>query len=68
MISAFEVLSNMIKTISDITDRLMELQSKSRKMASEQQGSSESSGSTTNNNVFVGSAAELQKMLNQQQQ
>ena len=55
---AFEVLSNHLKAIGDITDKLMKLQ-KSKKELTEDDVRRE----ITNNNVFVGSTTELQRML-----
>jgi cyanate lyase len=55
---AFEVLSNHLKSIGDITDKLMQLQ-KSKKELTEDDVKRE----ITNNNVFVGSTTELQRML-----
>ena len=55
---AFEVLSNHLKSIGDITDKLMKLQ-KNKKELTEDDVRKE----ITNNNVFVGSTTELQRML-----
>ena len=55
---AFEVLSNHLKAIGDITDKLMKLQ-KNKKELTEDDVRRE----ITNNNVFVGSTTELQRML-----
>lgn len=55
---AFEVLSNHLKSIGDITDKLMKLQ-KNKKELTEDDVKRE----ITNNNVFVGSTTELQRML-----
>ena len=55
---AFEVLSNHLKSIGDITDKLMKLQ-KSKKELTQDDVKKE----ITNNNVFVGSTTELQRML-----
>ena len=58
---AFEVVSGMIKNISDVNDRLMDLHKKKKdyKKKDEQLALP----GTTNNNVFVGSTADLQRML-----
>ena len=60
----FEVVSNAIKTNSDLTDRLVELH-KSKKSLKEKNETTSSSKEniTTNNQLFVGSTSELQKML-----
>jgi hypothetical protein len=61
----FEVVSNAIKTNSDLTDRLVELHKskKSLKEKNETTSTSSSKGNTTTNQLFVGSTSELQKML-----
>ena len=59
---AFEVLSGMIKGISDVNDKLMDLNKKQKEITKEDTPSSEG-GATTNNNLFVGSTTELQRML-----
>lgn len=57
---AFEVLSNMIKQASEMSQDLVKLQ-KTRKEIT--QSKEESKGGTTNNAIFVGSTNELQKFL-----
>lgn len=57
---AFEVLSNMIKNISDVNDKLMDLNKKNKEITQSRQ---EEQKAITNNNVFIGSAADLQRML-----
>ena len=59
---AFEVLSSMIKNQADITDKLMDLQKK-RQSLEQESPPSQDQKTITNNNVFVGSTADLQKML-----
>jgi len=56
---AFEVLSNMIKNISDVNDKLMELNKKTRDITQEK----EEPKAITNNNVFIGSTTDLQRLL-----
>jgi hypothetical protein len=56
---AFEVLSNMIKNISDVNDRLMELNKKTKEITEEKEDKSK----ITNNNLFIGSTTELQRLL-----
>ena len=56
---AFEVLSGMIKNVSDVTDRLMDLQKKSKDITKDEK----EVGGTTNQNLFVGSTTDLQRML-----
>ena len=55
---AFEVLSNMIKNISDVNDRLMDLNKKTREITQERE-----TKQVTNNNVFIGSTTDLQRLL-----
>lgn len=57
---AYEVAGQLIKNVSDATDKLMDLQKKLKDVNEEK----EAKGPTTvNNALFVGSTAELQKML-----
>ena len=59
---AYEVAGQLIKSVSDATDKLMDLQKKVKDVNEEK----ESKGPTTvNNALFVGSTAELQKILKQ---
>ena len=57
---AFEVLSGMIKNISDVNDRLMDLNKKKKDI--DRKDEIKNIANTTNN-LFVGSTAELQKLL-----
>ena len=59
---AFEVVSQLIKNVADTTDKLVDLQQKMKDLKAE-----DSKGpSTVNNALFVGSTAELQKLLKKQ--
>lgn len=58
---AYEVAGNMIKNVADITDKLMDLQSKVKKVKEDEP---KKNTSNVNNNLFIGSTAELQKFLN----
>ena len=58
---AYEVTTNAMKQVADMTDKLMELQKKDKDLDEEKKGPK----SVTNNAMFVGSTAELQKMLKQ---
>ena len=60
---AFEVLAGMFKTSADVTSQLIDLQKKRHELDKLNNEPTEQSGGVTNNNLFVGSAAELQKML-----
>lgn len=59
---AFEVLSNMLKNTSDMTDKLMALQKAKKEMAKKDEGSS-AKPALTQNNLFLGSTTDLQKHL-----
>jgi len=57
---AYEVAGQLIKSVSDATDKLMDLQKKLKEVEEEK----ESKGPTTvNNALFVGSTSELSKLL-----
>tara|TARA_B100000427_G_scaffold135110_1_gene112344 strand:- start:485 stop:931 length:447 start_codon:yes stop_codon:yes gene_type:complete len=59
---AYEVAGQIIKSVADTTDKLMELQKKVKEI-------DEDKGKTTqvtNNALFVGSTSDLSKMLKQQ--
>jgi len=58
---AFEVLSGMIKNISEVNDKLMDLNKKHKEVtATEKPKQLEG---TTHNNIFLGSTTELQRFL-----
>ena len=57
---AFEVLSGMIKNISDVNDRLMDLNKKKKDIDRKEEVKKIAN---TTNNLFVGSTTELQKLL-----
>ena len=57
---AFEVLSGMIKNISDVNDRLMDLNKKKKDLDRKEEIKNIAN---TTNNLFVGSTAELPKIL-----
>ena len=57
--TAFEAVSNMIKNVADVTDKLIDLQKKMRELEQE----TSKSNNTVNQAFFVGSTAELQKLL-----
>ena len=58
---AYEVAGNLIKNVADISDKLVDLQKKMKELDQEKKGPT----TVTNNAMFVGSTAELQKMLKQ---
>ena len=57
---AYEVTGQLIKSISDATDKLLDLQKKLKEVNAEEK---QKGPSTVNNALFVGSTAELAKML-----
>ena len=57
---AYEVAGQLIKSVSDATDKLMDLQKKLKDVEEEKQSKGPN---TVNNSLFVGSTAELAKML-----
>ena len=59
---AFEVLGNMIKQISDVNDKLLDVNIKMQKAKSQDEVKQLES---TTNNLFVGTTTELQRMLKQ---
>ena len=59
---AFGVVSQLIKNVADTTDKLVDLQQKMKNLEAEDP----KGPSTVNNALFVGSTAELQKLLKNQ--
>jgi len=57
---AYEVAGQLIKSVADTTDKLADLHKKIKDI---EEDSSKTQGNVTNNALFVGSTAELQKML-----
>ena len=60
---AYEVAGQLIKSVSDATDKLMDLQ---KKLKDVEEDNVQKGPNTVNNALFVGSTAELQKLLKQQ--
>lgn len=58
---AYEVAGQLIKSVGDVTDKLIDLQHKMKKLKEEDI----KGPSTVNNSVFIGSTADLQKLLKQ---
>jgi len=58
---AYEVAVNAMKQVSDMTDKLIDLQQKMKNLSKEE--SKKGPTSVTNNAIFLGSTADLQKML-----
>ena len=57
---AYEVAGQLIKSVSDATDKLMDLQKKLKDVNKEEEAKGPS---TVNNALFVGSTSELSKIL-----
>ena len=57
---AYEVAGQLIKSVADTTDKLADLHKKIKDI---EEDNSKIQGNVTNNALFVGSTAELQKML-----
>ena len=59
---AYEVAGQLIKSVGDVTDKLIDLQ---KKLKDVEETASKTTNNVTNNAVFVGSTTELQKLLKQ---
>ena len=59
---AYEVAGQLIKSVADTTDKLMDLQ---KKLKDVEQDSPKTTNNVTNNALFVGSTSELSKLLKQ---
>ncbi len=59
---AYEVAGQVLKSTADIADKLMDLQKKVKDI---EEVDTKQTTQVTNNSLFVGSTAELQKMLKQ---
>ena len=59
---AYEVAGQLIKSVADTTDKLIDLQ---KKVKDVEEDTIKTTNNVTNNAVFVGSTSELQKMLKQ---
>lgn len=57
---AFEVAGQLIKSVADTTDKLIDLQKKMKDIEAPTKGPT-----TVNNSLFVGSTAELSKLIKQ---
>tara|TARA_B100001094_G_C18155969_1_gene786456 strand:+ start:989 stop:1417 length:429 start_codon:yes stop_codon:yes gene_type:complete len=56
---AYEVAGQLIKSVGDVTDKLLDSQKKMKDMDEDKSGPKQ----VTNNSLFVGSTSDLQKML-----
>jgi predicted transcriptional regulator len=57
---AYEVLAGMIKNISDVNDKLMDLNKKNKDIKEKPR---QQLANQTNNNLFIGSTSDLQRLL-----
>jgi predicted house-cleaning noncanonical NTP pyrophosphatase (MazG superfamily) len=62
---AYEVAGQLIKNVADATDKLMDLQKKLKEV---EEGKTQKGPTNVTNALFVGSTAELAKLLKQQSQ
>lgn len=60
---AFEVVGNLMKQVADINAQLMDLHSKKKHIDTPNKGEEQQSKTVTNNAIFVGSTAELNKLI-----
>ena len=60
---AYEVAGQIIKSVADTTDKLIDLQKNVKEV--EEDSPKKSTGNVTNNALFVGSTSELSKMIKQ---
>ncbi len=60
---AFEVLATLIKSTSDVNDKLMDLNKKRKDINKKDTDEQKSIAGSTTNNVFIGSSTDLQRML-----
>lgn len=58
---AFEVVGNLIKQLADVNQQLMDIHQQKRKL--EEPSKTKQGNNTTNNAIFVGSTADLSKMI-----
>ena len=59
---AFEVVGNLVKQLADVNQQLMDLHQQRKKLDEPNKG--EQAKVTNNNAIFVGSTAELNKLIN----
>jgi hypothetical protein len=60
---AYEVLAQLIKTVADTNKDLLDMHNKMKTLKGDQPQTTNSGNTITNNSIFVGSTAELQKLL-----
>lgn len=60
---AFEVLGQLIKQNAEIGEKILKMHKTKKEVEKVDTPALDAAGSVTNNNVFIGSTADLQKML-----
>lgn len=60
---AFEVVGQLTKTLVDANKDLLDIQKKVKDLKKEEEQNETAKGGTVNNNLFVGSTADLLKMI-----
>lgn len=60
---AFEVVGTLIKQLADVNQQLMDLHKQKQNLEETKDGSSPKKSVTNNNAIFVGSTAELNKLI-----
>jgi chromosome segregation ATPase len=60
---AFEVVGNLMKQLADVNQQLMDIHQQKKKLEDPGKESKENKAKTVNNNLFVGTTADLNKLL-----
>ncbi len=60
---AFEVVGNLMKQLADVNQQLMDIHQQKKKLEDPGKESRETKAKTVNNNLFVGTTADLNKLL-----
>ena len=61
---AFEVVGNLVKQLADVNQQLLDLHQQHQKLMGVEKKEKEETKTVTNNAIFVGSTAELHKIIN----
>ncbi len=60
---AFEVVGNLMKQLADVNQQLMDIHQQKKKLEDPGKESKDNKPKTVNNNLFVGTTADLNKLL-----
>lgn len=60
---AFEVVGNLMKQLADVNQQLMDIHQQKKKLEDPGKESKDTKAKTVNNNLFVGTTADLNKLL-----